>query len=92
MTHDYDTKYVPRPENGLNVASMVLGILSLIIPFLGLITAPLAVIFAGVVIRRHEQNGMGIAGLVTGIVAIVGYLTWIIVLFVVAGSAGVSQV
>lgn len=91
---DYGTKYIPPApsNNGLNVAALVLGIVSLVIPFLGLITGPLAVIFAGVVIRKHEQNGMGVAGLVTGLVAIVGYLTWLIVLFVVAGSAGMSQV
>ena len=68
--------------NGLAIAAMVCGIISLI--FLWIILGPLAIIFGGVGLARANRGaphrGMAIAGIVLGIVAIVGYIILIAVL------------
>jgi hypothetical protein len=78
---------VQQEPKGLAVTSMVLGICSLVIPFVGIITGVLAIVFGGVS-RNHNEGGRGmaIAGIVCGIVALVGYLIWIIALAASAGS------
>ncbi len=60
-------------KNGLAIAAMVLGIISLVLFFYWYIAFPcavLAIIFA-VISRKHGKNGMATAGLVTGIISIV---------------------
>lgn len=59
-------------RNGLAIASMVLGILSIVfVWFLGFILGILAIIFGGLSVRRTTKRGLAITGLVTGIVALV---------------------
>ncbi|GAB7033801.1 DUF4190 domain-containing protein [Streptomyces sp. NPDC021749] len=84
-------QYPPQPTSGKAVASMVTGIASLVIPFIGIITGPLAVILgtkARNEIRRTGQKGDGlaIAGLVTGIIGCVGYAIFVILLIIGAAT------
>ncbi|MBO0832816.1 MAG: DUF4190 domain-containing protein [Actinobacteria bacterium] len=78
-----------RPTDGLAVASLVLGILGLIILYV--IGPILAVIFGHVSLRRtatgeKEGRGMAIAGLVLGYLGIVGTVLVIVVVFVIGSS------
>jgi len=65
----YPPGYVPRPRtNGLAIASLVLGVVGVIIP-----AAILAVIFGPIARRQIRErgeagDGMAVAGLVLGIV------------------------
>jgi hypothetical protein len=70
---------------GFAITSMVLGICSLFIPYAGIVTAILAIVF-GAVSRSHNDGGRGmaIAGLVCGIGAIV---LWLSIIIAVAGSS-----
>lgn len=76
--------YAPPQQqgNGLAIAGMVCGIISLL--FLWIILGPLAIIFGSVGLARANRGaphrGMAIAGIVLGVVAIVGYIILIAVL------------
>lgn len=73
---------VVRRSKGLSIASMVLGICSIILfIWLGFILGVLAIIFAGIELKRNK-NGMAVAGLVTGIVGTV--LSFIVGIAIVA--------
>ena len=71
-----ETKEVKQESKGLSIASMVLGIISLVLFCLWYVSLPcaiLAIIFA-IVGMKKGGKGMAIAGLVTGIVAICLYV------------------
>lgn len=74
-----------QQSKGLSIASMVLGICSVVLfLWLGFILGLLAIIFAAIELRRNK-NGMAVAGLVTGIVGavlslIVGFFFFLSVL------------
>jgi len=80
---------ISTKNNGMCVASLVLGILALVlcwIPIIGLILALLAVILGGAGISAVNKNpalggkGMGIAGLVMEIISLVPIvLFWAII-------------
>lgn len=81
----------PQPTSGKAVASMVTGIASLVIPFIGIVTGPLAIVLgtrARGEIQRTAQKGDGlaIAGLVTGIIGCVGYAIFLILLIIGAAT------
>lgn len=89
--------YAPPRTNGKSVASMVLGIISLVIPFVGIITGPLAVILAVIgkkeIQRTGESgNGLGIAGLVMGIIGCAGYALFVVFLVIAAISASTAGI
>ena len=71
-----------RPSNGIGIAALVVGIVSLFlfwIPFLGLVLAILALVFGIIGIRKASRGeatnkGMAITGVVTGALALVGAL------------------
>ena len=74
---------------GFAITGMVLGIVSLVIPYGGIITAILAIIFAAVSRHRNDAGrGMAIAGLVFGIVALALWMIVIIIVVSVASSSG----
>lgn len=80
--------------SGLAITSMVLGILSLLIPCLGIITGLLAVIFGGVSLGQINRSrgrlggrGMAITGLVTGIITLTLYAVYF--LLIALGTAAV---
>lgn len=89
MSHPtYPDETAVRRQSGLNTAALVLGIVSLVIPFVGIVTAPLGIIFAAVARKKNEHNGMGTAGMVTSIIAASGYTLWFLLLSVgVVGAA-----
>lgn len=64
-----------KPGVGFGVASMVCGILSLLLscclPVVPFILSLIAVILGGVGIKKNSGKGMAIAGLVCGIIALV---------------------
>ena len=67
---------------GFAITSMVLGIVSLVIPYGGIITAILAIVFGAVSRSRNNGGrGMAIAGLVCGIVALA---LWVVVIIIIA--------
>jgi hypothetical protein len=95
---DDDDDYPPRyranrfrhepATNGLAIASMIVGIVSLPLILCWPIGVPLgitAIVLGAIGMRQPEGRGMGIAGLVTGIVTLVLFLGLLI--FGVATSA-----
>lgn len=64
-----------QPTSGLAIASMVLGIVALVVScfgWAGVVCGILGVILGGVAIAGHKGGkGMAIAGLVCGIVALI---------------------
>lgn len=82
--HQYDPWAMsPRvpPRNGLAVASLVLGITSIVFCWWGMFTlvqVVLAVVFGGVAIRAANQGagrkGMAVAGLACGIAGFIAYV------------------
>lgn len=82
-----ETNEVKNESKGLSIASMVLGIVSLVFVCVWYITIPcaiLAIIFA-IIGRKKGGKGMATAGLVTGIIAICLYA--LIFLLAFAGIA-----
>ncbi|WP_018750964.1 DUF4190 domain-containing protein [Paenibacillus sanguinis] len=68
----------PAKTNGKSIASLVLGILSVIIPYFGFILGIIAIVLSSLsfreIKRTNEQGkGLGIAGLVCGIIGTVLY-------------------
>ncbi len=67
------TNNAPKDRKGLAIASLVLGILALVlfcIPYVPEICGILALIF-GIIGLKSSKRGMSIAGIVTGILGIV---------------------
>ena len=79
--------------SGKAVASLVCGILSLLIPFLGFVLGVLGIVF-GVLSRKEIQRsekslkgkGMAIAGFVCGIIGV----AWTVIIFIILGIIGRS--
>lgn len=68
-----------QESKGLAIASMVLGILSLLICYVGWILGIIGLILASVSLGNHKGGkGMAVAGLVTSILGILGGLIVII--------------
>ncbi|MEU9498143.1 DUF4190 domain-containing protein [Streptomyces sp. NPDC048196] len=84
-------QYQPQPTSGKAVASMVTGIASLVIPFIGIVTGPLAIVLATrarseIQRTRQKGDGLAIAGLVTGIIGCVGYAIFLVLLIIGAAT------
>lgn len=83
-----------KPWTGLAIASLVIGIFSLLffwVPFFSSVGALLSVVF-GVVSRRKGGNGLAIAGLVLGIISFVlGSLILVSVINSFSRSATVAE-
>ena len=78
----------PAPKTGFAIASLVLGIVSIVISCLGynIITAVLAIVFGALYLskKQPQRRGMAIAGLVLGIISIAIFVIFIIVVVVMA--------
>lgn len=74
-------------ENGAAVASLVLGIASLVVPFIGLLAAPVGLVL-GVIGRRRARRGARGGGFaVAGItLSAVAFLFWALVVFGIGAS------
>ena len=71
----------PR-ANGLSIASMVLGIVSVCLAALQLISLPssiLAIIFSAKTQKSGNKNGMAKAGMITGIIGLVLSILWLVI-------------
>ncbi|EHS56323.1 DUF4190 domain-containing protein [Paenibacillus sp. Aloe-11] len=98
--NDYNVPFnqppVVSPTNSKAVASMVLGILSIVIPYLGLIIGIVGIILSSLSLKeinRHGEQGRGmaIAGLVCSIIGTLIYaliIIFLVVVFVIAASSG----
>ena len=91
MPYTYGQPHAVAPrKNGLGIASMVLGIVALVIPCFWILQIPgvLATIFGAIALSQLKKNpgkytgrGMAIAGLVLGVVSLV-----VMLLFLVFGN------
>lgn len=84
------TETITQESKGLSIASMVLGIISVVLFCIWYVSIPcaiLAIIF-GIVGMKKGGRGMGIAGLVLGIVALA--ILVVIYLLAVIGIASMS--
>lgn len=61
-----------QPAKGLAVASLVLGIVSLIM--FAVIAGPLAIILGGAAKSKGNRSGMATGGIVCGIIGVAGWL------------------
>lgn len=73
-----------QPGSGLATASLVLGILSLVLFMFPFITSILAIIFGGVAKSKGNKSGMATAGLVCGIISLV---LWILLIAIGVSAA-----
>lgn len=82
----------PAPMNGKSIAGFVLGILSIVVPYIGLLFGIIAIILCTLSLKeirlRYEQGrGLAIAGLVCGIVGTLIYAILIFFLLIVVFAA-----
>jgi hypothetical protein len=76
--------------HGQAIASMVLGICSLVLWYGGIVTGVLGLIFGAVSLKHCQPRGpkrgrgMAIAGIVCSILALIG---WVLILIIVAGAS-----
>jgi len=76
----------PQPTNGLGIAAMILGIIAFIfgwVPFFGFLAGATAVVLGIISLKKPGVKGMGIAGLITGGLAVLWSL-FITVIFIIA--------
>lgn len=78
-----------EPGNGFAVASMVLGLISLVLFCTGIniITAILAIIFGIVHLTKHRpEKGMAIVGIITGSFGIIAFVIYWVLIIHAAGK------
>lgn len=93
MQLGYDGKPQKTADNGFGIASMVLGIISLITFFM-VINMPLAIlalVLGGVQLSRREGKGMALAGIITGEIALFLTVLMCVVIFLFSGEESVSS-
>ncbi|QJD86108.1 DUF4190 domain-containing protein [Cohnella herbarum] len=91
--------FTPQKTNGKSIAALVLGILAIVLPYIGFIVGIIAIIFASLSlkeIKRTQEQGRGlaIAGLVCGIVGTAVYaviLLFVVIAFFAFFDAGFSS-
>lgn len=87
------SNYQPPKTNGKSIAALVLGILAVVLPYIGLIIGIIAIVFANIAFKEIKRNGdqgrgLAIAGLVCGIVGTALYA--IIILIVIIAIVSVA--
>ncbi|MFA6073265.1 MAG: hypothetical protein WC758_04080 [Candidatus Woesearchaeota archaeon] len=70
------------------VASLILGISSIVLPVIGIVTGILAILFANKQ-RKIESNSMATAGLITGIIGLVFQAIMLLVLIALFSFIGI---
>ncbi|MBX3477320.1 MAG: hypothetical protein KF910_06915 [Brevundimonas sp.] len=85
-----------QPTNGMAVASLVLGVLSILfvwIPFVGLISwvlAPVGLVLGLVALGKPTGRGLAIAGAICSGIGLLGCIGWVVLIGAVAAAgAGV---
>ena len=88
--------YVQVQSNGMAVASLVLGILSILfvwIPFIGLVSwilAPVGLVLGLVALNKPAGKGMAIAGSICSGIGLLGCIGWVVLIgAAAAASSGV---
>ena len=88
--------YVVVQSNGMAVASLVLGILSILfvwIPFIGLVSwilAPIGLVLGLVALGKPFGRGMAIAGSICSGIGLLGCIGWLVLIgAAAAASSGV---
>lgn len=84
-----DNRKKEEPGKGFAVASMVLGLISLVLFCTGInvITAILAIIFGIVyLVKRRPEKGMAIVGIITGTFGIIAFVIYWALIIRAAGS------
>ena len=78
--------YVQVQSNGMAVASLVLGILSILfvwIPFIGLVSwilAPVGLVLGLVALNKPAGKGMAIAGSICSGIGLLGCIGWVVLI------------
>ena len=85
----YQQPYGRQPSNGMGIAALVLGIVSLVVCYGGFVTGVLAIIFGALAMQKANRGEatnktMAMWGLILGIVAIA---LWIIVIIVAVANS-----
>ncbi|WP_249414094.1 DUF4190 domain-containing protein [Alteribacter keqinensis] len=88
---------VKEKVNGKAVASLVLGILSLIIPYVGLITGIIGIVLANLALKEIKVSseggrGLAVGGLTCSIIATVLYGILVIMLIAALGWVAIFEV
>ncbi len=81
----------PKQPKGLALASLIVGVASLIfcwVPVLGALGGVVAVVLAIIALVKAQSKGMSIAGLATGILAFITGIALTITAFVFLGTVG----
>ncbi|WP_229408000.1 DUF4190 domain-containing protein [Massiliimalia massiliensis] len=94
MDQNYNNQPQQTPSKGMAVASMVLGIIALVLSCFWYISVPCAVVglILGILGRKkcEAAKGMATAGMVMSIIAIVLVILFITVLAGIIASIGLS--
>ena len=85
--NNYPPPMPPAKTNGKSITALVLGILSIALPYIGFLIGIVAIIFASLSFKelkyKNEQGrGMAVAGLVCGIVGTALYAIIIVILII----------
>jgi hypothetical protein len=81
-----------QPTNGMAVASLVLGVLSILfvwIPFVGLISwvlAPIGLVLGLVALGKPSGRGLAIAGAICSGIGLLGCIGWVVLIGAVAAA------
>ncbi|TMW72532.1 DUF4190 domain-containing protein [Alteribacter natronophilus] len=83
--------------NGKAVASLVLGIVSLILPYVGLVTGIVGIVLAKLAFKEISENsesgrGLAVGGLVCSIIATVLYAIMVLLFIAAVGWFTVFEV
>ena len=91
--------HLPSKTNSKAIVALVLGILSIVIPYIGLLFGIVAIVFASMAfkeirLRQEQGRGMAVAGMVCGIIgtAIYGIILLIVIIVIVVFSGSASDI
>lgn len=80
----YQQPLVPAKKKGLSITSMILGIASIVLCWLGgLLLGPAAVILGIISLnKKQDKKGMAITGIITGAVSFVFTIVMLVIIFI----------
>lgn len=89
--------YVIPKTNSKSIVSLVLGILSVTIPYVGILIGIVAIIFASLAfkeirVRMEQGRGLAIAGLVCGIIGTAMYVLLILLVLLFSFAISSSEI
>lgn len=88
--HNQPNMYGQPKQHGFGIASMVLGIIAVVL-FFSLLNVPLAIlaiVFGIIQLTKKEAQGMSVAGIITGALSLIlGFIFWVFVIFIYIKSS-----